>query len=90
MAVEEGDTMLDLILGITRLERRAKVTPDFPKAHMIHACCGNYKYTLSCNVALAPEEEEDDEAEDELEDRYQPVDNLICATASGMVYMDLR
>jgi hypothetical protein len=42
MAVAEGDTILDLIIGITRLERRSSIVPDFPKVNMIHACCGNY------------------------------------------------
>ena len=87
VAGAEGDDMLDIIIGITRLERKSTVEPDFPHAHMIHACCGNYKYTLSCNIALAPEEEED--SEEESEERYLPVDNLICTTVSGMVYTDL-
>lgn len=85
---EENDDMLDLIVGITRLERRSTVVPDFPQIHMIHSCCGNYKYTLSCNIALASEE--DDEEAGEIDERYLPVDNLICTTASGMVYTDLR
>jgi len=88
VAEAEFDDMLDLIIGITRLERRSTVVPDFPKANMIHACCGNYKYTLSCNIVLAPEEEEDS-SEEEIDERYLPVDNLICTTASGMFYSDL-
>lgn len=87
VAETEGDDMLDLIVGITRLERWSTIDPDFPHAHMIHACCGNYKYTLSCNIALTAEEDED-EAE-KAEERYQQVDNLICTTVSGMVYTDL-
>jgi hypothetical protein len=81
VAVAEGDTMLDLIIGITRLDRRSSIVPDFPKANMIYACCGNYKYTLSCSVASEDEEEESG--------RYLPVDNLICTTAAGMVNADL-
>jgi hypothetical protein len=81
MAVEEGDAMLDLIIGITRLERRSSIVPDFPKPNMIHACCGNYKYTLACSVAAEDEEEKSG--------RYLPVDNLICTTAAGMVNTDL-
>lgn len=81
MAVEEGDTMLDLIIGITRLDRRSSVVPDFPKVNMIHACCGNYKYTLACRVATEDEEDESGS--------YLPVDNLICTTAAGMVNTDL-
>jgi hypothetical protein len=81
IAEAEGDTMLDLIIGITRLDRRSSIVPDFPKVNMIHACCGNYKYTLACSVAS--------EIEDEESDRYLPVDNLICTTAAGMVNTDL-
>ena len=81
MAVAEGDTMLDLIIGITRLERRSSIVPDFPKVNMIHACCGNFKYTLACSVASEDEEEKNG--------RYLPVDNLICTTAAGMVNTDL-
>jgi len=83
VAVAEGDTMLDLIIGITRLERRSSIVPDFPKVNMIHACCGNYKYTLSCSVAS-----EGDDG-DSADDGYLPVDNLICTTAAGMVNTDL-
>ena len=81
VAETEGDTMLDLIIGITRLERRSSIFPDFPKPNMIHACCGNYKYTMACCVALEDEEGENG--------RYVPVDNLICTTAAGMVNTDL-
>lgn len=83
MATEEGDTMLDLIIGITRLERRSSIVPDFPKPNIIHACCGNYKYTLACSVAS------EDEDGDSADDCYLPVDNLICTTAAGMVNTDL-
>ena len=83
MAEAEGDTMLDLIIGITRLERRSWVVPDFPKPHMIHACCDKYKYTLACCVT-SEDEDKDDESE-----CYLPVDNLICTTAAGMVNTDL-
>lgn len=88
VADAEGDDMLDLIIGITRLERKSTVIPDPLTPNKIHACCGNYKYTLSCNIALAPEDGENS-SEEESEERYQPVDNLICTTASGMVYTDL-
>ncbi len=81
MAEAEGDTMLDLIIGITRLERRSSIRPESPKPNMIHACCGNYKYTLACCVASEDEENESG--------RYLPVDNLICTTAVGMVNTDL-
>jgi len=83
MATEEGYTMLDLIIGITRLEGRSSIVPDFPNMNMIHACCGNYKYTLACSVAS------EDEDSDSAGDHYQPVDNLICTTAAGMVNTDL-
>ena len=56
IAVAEGDTMLDLIIRITRLERRSSIVPDFPKPNTIHACCDNYKYTLACSVASEGEE----------------------------------
>lgn len=49
--------MLDLIIDIIRQELRSTVEPNPPKSNMIHACCGNYKYTLSCNIALAPKED---------------------------------
>lgn len=83
-AESEGDTMLDLIIGITRLERRSSIVPEFPKANMIHACCGNYKYTLACCVASEGEDGDDES------DCYVPVDNLICTTAAGMVNTDLK
>lgn len=53
----EYDNMFDHIIGITRLEHRSTVEPNSPKSNMIHACCGNYKYTLFCNIALAPKED---------------------------------
>lgn len=83
VAEAEFDDMLDLIIGITRLERRSTVVPECARPNLIHACCGNYKYTLSCNVTLAPEDGDDSEEGPEM--RYQPADNLICTTASGMV-----
>ena len=49
--------MLDLIIGVIRQERRSTVEPNSPKSNMFHACCGNYKYTLFCNIALAPKED---------------------------------
>jgi hypothetical protein len=75
------DEYFDSIIGIKRLERRSSIVPDFPKVNMIHACCGNYKYTLACSVASEDEEEESG--------RYLPVDNLICTTVAGMVNTDL-
>ena len=75
----EGEDMIDLILGITRQESRSSATPSFPQPHMIHSCCGVYKYTLACCSAWK------NKGEDYL---YQPVDNLICPTAAGMQQVD--
>jgi len=79
-AESEGREMLDLILGITRQQRRSWSAPQFPRQHMIHACCGNYRYTLSCCSAWQG-----------IDDRYyyQPVYNLICPVASGIQQVDL-
>ena len=82
-ATEEDDKMLDLIIGITCLDRRSSIKPNFPENSMIHACCGNYKYTLACSIAS---ENEDSNSAD---DCYLPVDNLICTPAAGMVNTDL-
>lgn len=83
VAEAEGDTMIDLIIGITRLDRRSSIVPDFPAQNMIHACCGNYKYTLACSVVVAIE------TGDSADNSYLAVENLICTTASGMVNTDL-
>lgn len=76
---EEGE-LLDLIFSITRLQRRSWTQPHFPKSHMIHACCGAYKYTLACNSAGTSEDQEG----------YGAVDNLICTTAAGLQHVDFN
>lgn len=84
LAGDEGEGLLDLIIGLTRLEKRSSIVPGFPKPHMIHACCGNYKYTLSCSLASETGDGDDDD-----DYSYAPVDNLICTTAAGLLYTDL-
>lgn len=75
----EGEELLDLIFSITRLQRRSWTMPQFPKPHMIHACCGVYKYTLACFSAISTGETS-----------YSAVNNLVCATASGMQHIDFK
>lgn len=88
-ADEERRNLLDIIVGITRLERRSWTHPNYPNTNMIHASCGNYKYTLSCNIALA-NECIDVKPITNHEKRYKSVDNLICTTISGMVSSDFN
>ncbi len=77
-AKQEEAEMLDLIFSITRLQRRSWTQPQFPKPHMIHACCGVYKYTLACYSAVASEDEK----------LYRAVGNFICSTAAGPQHVD--
>lgn len=80
-AEQEEEEMLDLIFSITRLQRRSWIQPQFPKPHMIHACCGDYKYTLACYSAIVTSEGKES---------YGAVDNLICTTAAGLQHVDLK
>jgi hypothetical protein len=73
----EGD-MLDLIIGLTRLEGQSTVSSCSPERHMIHASCGKYKYTLACCVASVNKQ-----VNPESYFCYDPVDDLICAAAAG-------
>ena len=69
------ENLLEVIFGITCLERRARILP-YREAHFIHNCCGVYKYTLACYEAA------------ESAEKLLAVDNIICPAASGMVCFD--
>jgi len=71
LAEDEGLEMLDLIFSLTRLKRHTCTPHQFPKPHMLHACLGNYKYTLACYRAVSSENLE----------HYGAVDHLICKSA---------
>ena len=79
-AKECGEDLIEVIFGITYLKQRSRIQPEFIGSNVIHNCCGNYKYSLACYLAR------DDMQEDSLLD----VDNLICATASGMQQVDFK
>lgn len=75
-AKDAGGDLLEVIVGITCLERLARTQPKFIENHLIHNCCGFYKFSLACYEAIV------------ANNRLQNVGNLICPVASGMNYMD--
>jgi hypothetical protein len=76
-AANAHENMLEVIFGITCLERCARTKLDRGR-YFIHNCCGVYKYTLACYEAVKSAEE------------LLAVDNLICPAASGTDRFDFR
>lgn len=77
-AADLGESQIEVILGLTCQERRATIQPEFIDSHIIHNCCGVYKYSLASYLA------EPDS------DNLVSVDNLICTTAAGMHFLDFK
>jgi hypothetical protein len=83
IAVEYGDELLEVILGITALDnhstRQAKA-----EGETIQSYCGRFKYRLSayCTVGAVSDEEEEEDDEDDTELCLMPVDRLICPLAA--------
>lgn len=76
MASDLGRDMVEVILGLTCLERLARTQPKFIGTHIIHNCCGTYKYSLACYIASKVE--------------LRATDNLICPVGSGMHFVDFK
>jgi len=77
-ADDQGEGLLEVIFGLTCLERRARTQPEHIGTHIIHNCCGVYKYSLACFIA-----EPDG-------NNLVDADNLICTSASGMHFVDFE
>lgn len=77
-AADLGKSQIEVIFGLTCQERRTAIQPEFIDSHIIHNCCGVYKYSLASYFA------EPDS------DNLVSVDNLICTTAAGMHFMDFK
>lgn len=77
-AREANNDLIEVIFGITCLERRSRIQPEFIDNYLIHNCCGVYKYSLACYKTL------------KTETRLLEVDNLICTVASGMTFVDFQ
>ena len=84
IAVEYGDELLEVVLGITALDnhssRQAKA-----EGETIQSYCGRFKYSLStyCTVcAVSDDEEEEEDDADDTELCLMPVDRLICPLAA--------
>lgn len=77
-AADLGKSQIEVIFGLTCQARRTAIQPEFIDSHIIHNCCGVYKYSLASYFA------EPDS------DNLVSVDNLICTTAAGMHFMDFK
>ncbi|NEX22384.1 hypothetical protein G3480_19080 [Thiorhodococcus mannitoliphagus] len=68
VAMEYGDEILEVILGITVLDRHSK-RPALMDGETIQSYCGRIKYNLSafCTVGAADDEEDDDEGLDDFD-----------------------
>lgn len=70
------ENLLEIILGITCLQKKSTINPEFIENHLIHNCCGRYKYSLASFITKTEC------------NKLVPVDNLVCPTAAGMHHMD--
>ena len=80
MASDLCQNMIEIIFGLTCLKRMARTKPEFIGTHIIHNCCGIYKYSLACYITQ--------HATVRVESLFLAVDNLICPTGAGMHYSD--
>ncbi len=76
-AEQEGQPIVETIVGITHLSRRENATPGNIKDHLVRGYCGRYKFILAAYCT------------DLEEERLAPVDNLLCPTAVGIWNRDL-
>ena len=87
-AREYGDELLEIILGITALNRNSYRDAK-ANGHSIDSCCGRYKYRLSayCTVGALEDDGGDVDADsDELMEGSDaglvPIDQLVCPLAA--------
>lgn len=72
-----GDEVIEVIIGLTYLDRAISKTPLNEYWHRIENYCGNYKYCIAAYVT------------DSENERLSEVDNLICPFAYGIGNYDL-
>lgn len=71
-----GEEIIEVIIGVTSLNKKVKKEPDI-RWSSIQNYCGNFKYSLSAYITDADEK------------RLREVDNLICPFAAGVGNYDL-
>jgi hypothetical protein len=72
-----GDEIIEVIIGLTCLDKSMKKEPD-NRWSCIQNYCGNYKYSLAAYVTNTDDK------------KLSEVDNLICPFASGIGNYDLN
>lgn len=72
IAVDYGDELLEVILGITALDRHSRRDAK-SEGETIQSYCGRFKYSLSayCTVGAAVEADEDEDEEDEEDEDWE-------------------
>ncbi|MDY6854716.1 MAG: hypothetical protein SWO11_08395 [Thermodesulfobacteriota bacterium] len=75
-ADECGDDLLEVILGLTFLQKAMNTPPDIRWSH-IQNYCGNYKYSITAYITNTDKR------------KLELVDNLICPLAAGVGNYDL-